>query len=330
MIQSKTAQNEASSFRMEEQDQANVILSELKRTAREYTTAALEANHLQVREQFTTLLNQTLKHQAELYEAIRSLNAYGSVPTATAQEIQSESQKQTKSAAKLRALVHQFTSASSASVSGGSSAQGASNFVHAGSVTVDEADRQDSLTNTEGPLAQGQSFAQAQGSASQKEKSLSSAPTGTEVPAFSASRVLEAEANRLTGQPDADMALSHQGHGEHKKPQPGAVLTQQLYPNAVYQPHSSQGAPATSGQAPPYQSQSPYIGSGQGYPASDITQRGITRPGQPAGSAFQGPSYPGTGHASPVYIPYGGIGGGSGGMQPLPPHGSPGGSGCMP
>lgn len=325
MIQSKTAQNEASSFRMEEQDQANVILSELKRTAREYTTAALEANHLQVREQFTTLLNQTLKHQAELYEAIRSLNAYGSVPTATAQEIQSESQKQTKSAAKLRALVHQFTSASSASVSGGSSAQGASNFVHAGSVTVDEADRQDSLTNTEGPLAQGQSFAQAQGSASQKEKSLSSAPTGTEVPAFSASRVLEAEANRLTGQPDADMALSHQGHGEHKKPQPGAVLTQQLYPNAVYQPHSSQGAPATSGQAPPYQSQSPYIGSGQGYPASDITQRGITRPGQPAGSAFQVPSYPGTGHASPVYIPYGGIGGGSGGMQPLPPHGSPGG-----
>ncbi|MDT2256704.1 spore coat protein [Paenibacillus larvae] len=169
MIQSKTAQNEASSFRMEEQDQANVILSELKRTAREYTTAALEANHLQVREQFTTLLNQTLKHQAELYEAIRSLNAYGSVPTATAQEIQSESQKQTKSAAKLRALVHQFTSASSASVSGGSSAQGASNFVHAGSVTVDEADRQDSLTNTEGPLAQGQSFAQAQGSASQKK-----------------------------------------------------------------------------------------------------------------------------------------------------------------
>ncbi|MDT2239909.1 hypothetical protein P7H22_05315 [Paenibacillus larvae] len=49
---------------------------------------------------------------------------------------------------------------------------------------MDEADRQDSLTNTEGPLAQGQSFAQAQGSASQKEKSLSSAPTGTEVPAF--------------------------------------------------------------------------------------------------------------------------------------------------
>jgi len=322
MIQSKTAQNEASSFRMEEQDQANVILSELKRTAREYTTAALEANHPQVREQFTTLLNQTLKHQAELYEAIRSLNAYGSVPTATAQEIQSESQKQTKSAAKLRALVHQYTSASSASVSGGSSAQGASNFVHTGSVTVDEADRQDSLTNTEGPLAQGQSFAQAQGSASQKEKSLSSAPTGTEVPAFSASRVLEAEANRLTGQPDADMALSHQGHGEHKKPQPGAVLTQQLYPNAVYQPHSSQG-----------------------YPASDIPQRGITRPGQPAGTAFQGPSYPGTGHASPAYTPYGGIGGGSGGMhapagyqpqagpgtghpggmQPLPPYGSHGG-----
>ncbi|MDT2274582.1 hypothetical protein P7H20_06575 [Paenibacillus larvae] len=61
----------------------------------------------------------------------------------------------------------------------------------------------------------------------------------------------------MTGQPDADMALSHQGHGEHKKPQPGAVLTQQLYPNAVYQPHSSQGRLQPAGRRRPTRARAP-------------------------------------------------------------------------
>lgn len=340
MNQNKTTgQNETSSFKMEEQDQANVILSELKRIAAEYTTAALEANHPQVRNQFTALLNQTLKHQAELYEAIRSQNAYGSIPMATGQEVQAESQKQIKAASKLRALVHQFTSGT---VNAGSSIQGSSHFAQAGSVTVDEAAQQDSLTNTEGPLAQGQTYAQAQGSSSPKG-SGSVHPAGTEVSAFSASRAAEAEAHRLSGQ--VDPAIPQQSEGESMKPQLGAVLTQQLYPNAVYQPYSSQEAPVTTGHAAAsYQSHSPYTGSGQDSSASGIPQRGITRPGQPAGTAFQNPSYPVTGHASSAYTSYGGgIGAGSGamhtpygyqpqagpstgrsgGMQPMPPYGGP-------
>jgi hypothetical protein len=92
---------------LQEQDLAHLILSELKRVAREYTTAVLEANNMQTRQTFQFLLQKTLHDQGILYEAIQQTVGYGDIPTAPQQEIQKELQKQSQSASQLYNFVQQ-------------------------------------------------------------------------------------------------------------------------------------------------------------------------------------------------------------------------------
>jgi spore coat protein CotF len=92
---------------LQEQDLAHLILSELKRVAREYTTAVLEANNMQTRQTFQFLLQKTLHDQGILYEVIQQTVGYGDIPTAPQQDIQKELQKQSQSASQLYGFVQQ-------------------------------------------------------------------------------------------------------------------------------------------------------------------------------------------------------------------------------
>ncbi|NEW08796.1 spore coat protein [Paenibacillus sp. SYP-B3998] len=91
---------------LEEQDLANFVLSELKRTAREYTTAILEAANPQVRQTFQTLLQKTLQDQSAVFQEIQSLGGYEIQPAAQ-QQLQQELQKQSQSSVKLQSFVQQ-------------------------------------------------------------------------------------------------------------------------------------------------------------------------------------------------------------------------------
>lgn len=109
-----SAQN---NIQLQEQDWGNLVLSELKRTAREYTTAALEASHPVIRQTFQSLAQRTMQDQAELYTVLSQLSGYGTVKAADQQEIQQELQKQFQKAEQLQAFVSQ--SAQSGYSSGG-------------------------------------------------------------------------------------------------------------------------------------------------------------------------------------------------------------------
>ncbi|NQX70057.1 spore coat protein [Paenibacillus alba] len=91
---------------LQEQDFANFVLSELKRSAREYTTAALEAANPQIRQTFQTLLLKTLQDQAAVFNELQKLGAY-EVQPAQQQQIQQELQKQSQTAAQLQTFVQQ-------------------------------------------------------------------------------------------------------------------------------------------------------------------------------------------------------------------------------
>lgn len=70
-----------SSF-MQEEDLLNTILTDLKRTVREYVTAATEANCDTVRQMFTDLTNSTLRMQGDLYHVMKQQQMYTlSAPT---------------------------------------------------------------------------------------------------------------------------------------------------------------------------------------------------------------------------------------------------------
>ncbi|MEW9702743.1 spore coat protein [Paenibacillus sp. SI8] len=91
---------------LQDEDLANFVLSELKRTAREYTTAALEAANPQIRTTFQSLVQKTLQDQAIVFQEIQKLGGY-EIPPAAQQQIQQELQKQTQTAAKLQTFVQQ-------------------------------------------------------------------------------------------------------------------------------------------------------------------------------------------------------------------------------
>jgi len=90
---------------LKEQDWGNLVLSELKRTAREYTTAALEASHPAIRQSFQSLAQHTMQDQAELFDVLSQLNGYGSIKAADQQDIQQELQQHFQKAEQLQAFV---------------------------------------------------------------------------------------------------------------------------------------------------------------------------------------------------------------------------------
>ncbi|WP_281882865.1 spore coat protein [Paenibacillus sp. YYML68] len=104
---SNQTQGQGAHLHLNEKDVANLVLSELKRSAREYTTAALEASHPAIRQMFTQLCQKTLQDQAELYTVLSQMQGYGQIRMATQQEIQQELQQQIRKAEQLQVTVQQ-------------------------------------------------------------------------------------------------------------------------------------------------------------------------------------------------------------------------------
>ena len=90
-----------------DQDLANIVLAEMKRTAREYTTAILEANNPSVRENFYSLLDRTLQDQELVYTLLDQMNMYGQPPSASQKEIQKEEEQQRQRAIELQFFLQQ-------------------------------------------------------------------------------------------------------------------------------------------------------------------------------------------------------------------------------
>lgn len=91
-----------------DQDMANIVLSELKRMAREYTTASLEANSAKVRHTFEQSLQRTLRDHAELYHMMSQNGMYGQPASANMAEIQKEQQKAQQTSQKLQSFIQQY------------------------------------------------------------------------------------------------------------------------------------------------------------------------------------------------------------------------------
>lgn len=113
--QQQQQQQHQQQVHMQEQDFANFVLSELKRCAGEYTTAATEAVNPQIRQTFQTLLQKTLQDQAALFQETQKLGYY-EVQAAPQQQVQQELQKMSQTAAQLQSFVqHNMTMSPSAS-----------------------------------------------------------------------------------------------------------------------------------------------------------------------------------------------------------------------
>jgi hypothetical protein len=93
---------------LQEQDWGKLLLGELKRVAREYTTAALEASHSSLCQTFQSLAQKTMQDQARLFSVLSQMNnGYSSIPMAHPQEIQQELQQRSQKAEQLQSLVQQ-------------------------------------------------------------------------------------------------------------------------------------------------------------------------------------------------------------------------------
>ncbi|MBP1965858.1 spore coat protein [Paenibacillus aceris] len=99
-------QQQQQQVHLQEQDLANLVLSELKRSAGEYTTAVTEAVNPQIKQTFQTLLSKTLQCHATLFQEIQKLGYY-EVQPADQQQLQQELQKQSQTAAQLQSFVQQ-------------------------------------------------------------------------------------------------------------------------------------------------------------------------------------------------------------------------------
>ncbi|WP_236346687.1 spore coat protein [Paenibacillus plantiphilus] len=72
---------------MPEKDLAYTVLADLKRVVREYATAATESSCPQTRQMFTNLLNNTLRMQGDLFNAMQQQNMYSVASPALRQEV---------------------------------------------------------------------------------------------------------------------------------------------------------------------------------------------------------------------------------------------------
>ncbi|MBW7474467.1 spore coat protein [Paenibacillus oenotherae] len=72
---------------MPEKDMAYTVLADLKRVVREYATAATESSCPQTRQMFTNLMNNTLRMQGNLFNAMQQQNMYSVASPALRQEV---------------------------------------------------------------------------------------------------------------------------------------------------------------------------------------------------------------------------------------------------
>ncbi|MCJ8013339.1 spore coat protein [Paenibacillus sp. KQZ6P-2] len=103
-------QNQSNSAFMQDEDLLYTILSDLKRTVREYTTATTEASCPTVRQMFTQMTNDTLRMQGDLYNLMKQMNMYSTSSPALRQDVDKQIQDARNTQQKCRQFVQQKTS----------------------------------------------------------------------------------------------------------------------------------------------------------------------------------------------------------------------------
>ncbi|MFD2671926.1 spore coat protein [Marinicrinis sediminis] len=93
-------------FQLTEKDMAFQILNELKRMAREFTTACLEASCQQVRQLFEQKLSRTLSMQNQLYQTMEQIGFYSPPQSMDAQQLQQKSAQLSETGFKLQGQLH--------------------------------------------------------------------------------------------------------------------------------------------------------------------------------------------------------------------------------
>jgi spore coat protein F len=88
-----------------EKDMLYTILCELKRTSREYTTAATESNCSIIRQVFTSLLHSTLQTQEKVYQCMKQQNIYKASSPALRQEADKQFRQHQQSQQELNQFV---------------------------------------------------------------------------------------------------------------------------------------------------------------------------------------------------------------------------------
>ncbi|WP_379133166.1 spore coat protein [Paenibacillus sp. sgz500958] len=97
---------------MPDEDLLNTILADLKRTVREYTTAATESNCPTVRRAFNDLTMDTLRLQGELYTHMSQMNMYTAPCKALRQDVDKQIQSAQQTQQKCQQFVQQKTGGS--------------------------------------------------------------------------------------------------------------------------------------------------------------------------------------------------------------------------
>ncbi len=94
---------------MPDEDLLNTILADLKRTVREYTTAATESACPTVRQTFNELTMDTLRLQGDLYTHMSQMNMYTAPSKALRQEVDKQIQCAQQTQQKSQQFVQQKT-----------------------------------------------------------------------------------------------------------------------------------------------------------------------------------------------------------------------------
>ncbi|NOU81421.1 spore coat protein [Paenibacillus sp. LMG 31459] len=94
---------------MADEDLLNTVLADLKRTVREYTTAATESNCPTVRRVFNDLTMDTLRLQGELYNQMSQMNMYTAPGKALRQDVDKQIQAAQQTQQKCQQFVREKT-----------------------------------------------------------------------------------------------------------------------------------------------------------------------------------------------------------------------------
>ncbi len=95
---------QTSAGQLPQDDLLKIILADLRRTVREYTTATTESSCPSIRRMFAELTDSTLRLQGDLYTLLERHQVYSAPAGATRQEID----QKIKEAEKTHQKVHQF------------------------------------------------------------------------------------------------------------------------------------------------------------------------------------------------------------------------------
>lgn len=103
---------QTSTGQMSQDDLLKIILADLRRTVREYTTATTESSCPSIRRTFAELTDSTLRLQGDLYTLLERHQIYSPPAGATRQELDKKIQEAEKTHQKVHQFVQQQTTRS--------------------------------------------------------------------------------------------------------------------------------------------------------------------------------------------------------------------------